>query len=215
MEKVTLHLVGGWAYPVASLEPLARALSNNFDVILHPFTVNLERITPPTAPWWLAGWSLGGMLAMNSIINKSLRPAGLILVSSTARFCVTGDYPHGVPRANLRSMIRGLSRDRDKVLEQFYAMAGEAADCTFSKEELLAGLHQLDELDLRDRLKEIDVPTLILHGGADQIIPYNAAEYLAANIPSSRLIIRPGASHALPLNETDWLAREIYSYTSF
>ncbi len=209
MEKVELHLIGGWAYPVDALQPLADALAPVCDVRLHPFNANLAQTIAPRSPWWLAGWSLGGMQAMNAILDKSLRPDGLILISSTARFSATHGYPHGLPRAHLRSMMRGLPVHREQVLEQFYALAGEAAACPFSTEQLLTGLRQLDELDVRDRLKEIDMPTRILHGSDDQIIPASAAHYLAANIPSSRLVILTEANHALPLQKIDWLAEEI------
>lgn len=209
MARVMMHLISGWAYPATTLDPLVKALEPSITITPHPFTVNLEQIAAPAGPWWLAGWSLGGMRAMQAVLEKKLAPTGLILINSTARFCATADYPHGVPRANLRAMMRGLVRARENVLASFYEQAGEAAACDFTTDELARGLEWLDTLDLRDRLQEIEIPVLILHGATDRIIPVSAAEYLANRIKSSRLIVHPHAGHALPLHHPDWVALNV------
>jgi non-heme chloroperoxidase len=46
-------------------------------------------------------------------------------------------------------------------------------------------------------LKKIDVPTLILHGGADQIVPIGNAYRSSKLIPNATLKQYPGAPHAL------------------
>ena len=48
---------------------------------------------------------------------------------------------------------------------------------------------------MRDRLGEIDVPTLVLVGEHDEETPLSYAEALAAGIPGARLQIIPGAGH--------------------
>jgi non-heme chloroperoxidase len=54
------------------------------------------------------------------------------------------------------------------------------------------------ETDFTEDLKKIDVPTLILHGDDDQIVPINDSALLsAALVKGSTLKIYPGASHGL------------------
>ncbi|KAA1002482.1 alpha/beta hydrolase [Paraburkholderia panacisoli] len=54
------------------------------------------------------------------------------------------------------------------------------------------------ETDFTDDLKKIDVPTLIIHGDDDQIVPIDAAGRASARlIKNSRLIVYPGAPHGL------------------
>ena len=54
------------------------------------------------------------------------------------------------------------------------------------------------ETDFTDDLKKIDVPTLILHGDDDQIVPINDAALLsAALVKGSTLKVYPGAPHGL------------------
>ncbi|MDR9857019.1 alpha/beta hydrolase [Paenibacillus sp. VCA1] len=52
------------------------------------------------------------------------------------------------------------------------------------------------------RTGEIDVPTLIIHGTEDPIIPYPHAVHLAEAIPGAKLITLSGAGHEL--HEEDW-----------
>ncbi len=53
--------------------------------------------------------------------------------------------------------------------------------------------------DVTDRLKEIKVPTLVIHGDADAAIRLSLAETLAREIPDAELLVVPGAGHAANL----------------
>ncbi|MEZ0297667.1 MAG: alpha/beta fold hydrolase [Candidatus Methylacidiphilales bacterium] len=55
------------------------------------------------------------------------------------------------------------------------------------------------ETDFTEDLKKIDVPTLILHGDDDQIVPIGASAKISATlVKGSILKIYPGGAHALP-----------------
>ena len=54
------------------------------------------------------------------------------------------------------------------------------------------------ETDFTDDLKKLDVPTLIMHGDDDQIVPIDASARPASKIvKGSTLKIYPGAPHGL------------------
>jgi non-heme chloroperoxidase len=54
------------------------------------------------------------------------------------------------------------------------------------------------ETDLTEDLKAVDVPTLVLHGDDDQIVPIGAAALMSSKIlPNARLKVYPGAPHGL------------------
>lgn len=68
------------------------------------------------------------------------------------------------------------------------------------------------ETDFTEDLKKFDVPTLIIHGDDDQIVPIGTSAMLSAKlVESATLKIYPGGSHSLgdtskdQLN-ADWLA---------
>ena len=58
------------------------------------------------------------------------------------------------------------------------------------------------EIDVRDVLPAIRVPTLILHGTDDTVVPIEGARYMADRIPGARLVEVPGAGH-LAVGEAD------------
>jgi non-heme chloroperoxidase len=54
------------------------------------------------------------------------------------------------------------------------------------------------ETDFTEDLKKFDVPTLIMHGDADQVVPIGASAHMAAKlVKNSELKIYPGAPHGL------------------
>jgi non-heme chloroperoxidase len=53
------------------------------------------------------------------------------------------------------------------------------------------------ETDMSEDLKKIDVPTLILHGDVDQIVPIGNAYRSSKLVPNATLKVYPGAPHAI------------------
>jgi non-heme chloroperoxidase len=69
------------------------------------------------------------------------------------------------------------------------------------------------ETDLTEDLKKIDVPTLIVHGDDDQIVPIGASALLAAKIVKrARLKIYEGAGHGLPTTLKDRLNTDLLEF---
>ena len=67
--------------------------------------------------------------------------------------------------------------------------------------------------DFRDDLKKFDVPTLVIHGGDDQIVPIDAAAKASAKlIPNARLIVYPGAPHGLADTHKDRLNQDLLDF---
>jgi non-heme chloroperoxidase len=71
------------------------------------------------------------------------------------------------------------------------------------------------ETDFTEDLKKFDIPTLILHGGDDQIVPIDASAQLAAKlIKHSSLKIYPGGSHALGDTSREQLNRDLLEFVN-
>jgi fermentation-respiration switch protein FrsA (DUF1100 family) len=49
-----------------------------------------------------------------------------------------------------------------------------------------------------ERLRRIRVPTLVIHGADDPLVPVAAGKHTAQNIPGAKLEIVPGMGHDLP-----------------
>lgn len=67
--------------------------------------------------------------------------------------------------------------------------------------------------DFRADLKKFDVPTLIVHGDDDQIVPIdNAGRSAAKLVPGAKLLVYPGAPHGLADTHKDRLNQDLLSF---
>jgi len=67
-------------------------------------------------------------------------------------------------------------------------------------------------VDVRDRLGEVRVPTLIIHGSQDRIVPLAASQDMATTIPNSRLVVIDGAGHVPTMTHPARVAEAINSF---
>jgi pimeloyl-[acyl-carrier protein] methyl ester esterase len=165
----------------------------------------LEKI--PLAHAVVVGWSLGGMLLLETLVEHQAKPAGLILVGVPAAFCQRQDHYWGQPPAVVRAMRRALKHVARQVLEDFAARCLAPEETVFKDEvttlfqsdmaedHLAAGLDYLLTADLRSRLPQLAAKPVIVQGEADNIVPPEQARYLNEHLPGSRLISLPGAGH--------------------
>jgi pimeloyl-ACP methyl ester carboxylesterase len=65
------------------------------------------------------------------------------------------------------------------------------------------------DLDLRPRLEEVTVRTIVLHGAEDHLFPILAAHSLASGLANAELRIVAGAAHVLPLTHGDEVVRAV------
>ena len=74
-------------------------------------------------------------------------------------------------------------------------------------------IHEFSEVDYTEDLKKIDVPTLIIHGDDDQIVPIDAAGRMSAKIiKDATLKVYPGAPHGLAVTHQDQLNADLLAF---
>ena len=66
--------------------------------------------------------------------------------------------------------------------------------------------------DATARLGEIRVPTLVLTGDADVLVPPENSEMIAASIPGARHVVIHGAGHCFPLERFEETEREVAGF---
>jgi non-heme chloroperoxidase len=67
--------------------------------------------------------------------------------------------------------------------------------------------------DFREDLKKFDVPTLVVHGDDDQIVPFDiSGKAAAAQIKEARLIVYPGAPHGLTETHKDRFNQDLLTF---
>jgi non-heme chloroperoxidase len=69
------------------------------------------------------------------------------------------------------------------------------------------------ETDFTEDLKKIDVPTLVMHGDDDQIVPIGASAMLSSKlIKGATLKIYPGHSHGMCTINKDEINRDLLAF---
>jgi pimeloyl-[acyl-carrier protein] methyl ester esterase len=185
----------------------------------------MARIAPGSA---LLGWSLGGLVALEAALEMPQRMRGLILANSTPRFVATDDWSCAMPPETLEEFADGLATDYQETLRRFLSLqvrGDESAraslrqlrDSLFTHGEpdtasLATGLEILKDSDLRLKLRDVSIPTLVLAGGYDRLTPADASEYMAERIPGARLEVFPKSAHAPFLSHGDAFAAAILRF---
>ncbi len=158
----------------------------------------------------IVGWSFGGAVALRHALDAATPPSGLALVGAAVPRMVSGpDWPRGLAPEDAGAAIdRELSVEwpsaRRAVFERMFAEPAndETLDWLWSASiktppwVAAACRRTLYGADFRDELGRLEVPTLIVHGDADPIIPLASAEAAHERIPASRLVALEGCGHA-------------------
>jgi non-heme chloroperoxidase len=166
------------------------------------------------------GHSTGGGEVAAYVARHGLpqgRVAKAVLVSAVPPIMVkTERYPGGLPIEVFDGLRAALAADRasfyrDLPAGPFYGFNRDGAEVKpavvdnwwrqgmmGSAQAHYEGIKAFSETDQTDDLRAITVPTLVLHGDDDQIVPYQNAGVLSADLlPDATLKIYPGYSHGM------------------
>jgi non-heme chloroperoxidase len=76
-----------------------------------------------------------------------------------------------------------------------------------------ASIKAFSETDFTEDLKKMDVPTLILHGEDDQIVPvHDSARKSAKLVPNGQEIYYPGAPHGMTATHEDKVNADLLAF---
>jgi pimeloyl-ACP methyl ester carboxylesterase len=154
------------------------------------------------------GVSEGASLAILFAATYPERTAALVVRGGVARTLWAPDYPWGVteeayrarierelriygPRPQALEAVRTLGHFDDDEAAQFLDYLRYGA----SPGMLEALLRMNRDIDIRHVLGAVRVPTLVLHGAVDAIVPRGATEFIAQQIPGAQLQVVEGAGH--------------------
>jgi non-heme chloroperoxidase len=78
---------------------------------------------------------------------------------------------------------------------------------------LIDCIKEFSEVDYTEDLKKIDVPTLIVHGDDDQIVPIGAAAMRSSKlVPNATLKVYPGAPHGIAQTHQDAFNKDLLAF---
>jgi non-heme chloroperoxidase len=138
--------------------------------------------------------------------------------------------PGGLPIAVFDGLRAGVQADRSQFWTDlslpFYgynrpdANVSEGVRRSFWLQSMMAGfpasyfcIKAFSETDLTDDLRKIDVPTLILHGDDDQIVPIADSALLSAKIvKNAKLVVVKGGPHGMCTTMKDRINEELLTF---
>ena len=176
----------------------------------------------------MGGFSMGGAIAIRYVANdKGVHVSKLALFGAAApSWTQHKDFPYNLPKSAVDDLIKLNYRDRPKLLSDF-AKIFSATETSLnegigiwlngiglsaSSHAMAQCLIALRDTDLRDDLKKIDIPTIIMHGKKDKICSFDLAEQMKAGISNSHIIAFEHSGHSLFLEETEKFNTELIKF---
>ncbi len=173
----------------------------------------------------------GGEVARYIGRHGSRRVAKAVLIGAIPPLMLkTPPNPGGLPIEAFDQLRAAVQADRSQFFKDlslpFYgynrpgAKVSEGVRSAFWLQGMMAGfpaayfcIKAFSETDLTADLKKIDVPTLILHGDDDQVVPIGAAAMLSSKlVKNAALKIYPGAPHGMCTTLKDQVNADLLSF---
>ncbi|RPH26880.1 alpha/beta hydrolase [Buttiauxella warmboldiae] len=173
----------------------------------------------------------GGEVARYIGRHGTSRVAKAVLISAVSPIMVKTDFnPNGVPVKvfdGIREGVRANRADFFKALTlPFYGYNREGASISegiresFVEQGMQGGIKALydcikafSETDLREDLKKMTLPTLVIHGDDDQIVPFETCgKVTAATLPDATFKVYAGGSHGICTTEKDRVNADLLAF---
>jgi len=163
-------------------------------------------------PFVLVGHSMGGAVVLELALRAPAGLKGIVVVGIGAKLGVT------------RAIFQMLSEDPEAFFQSIDQFAFSSAAPKALRERFISVTRQCvpsvifndfkacDHFDIRNRLSEIKLPTLVICGNEDQLTPAKYSRYLHENIAASLLVLVPQAGHMVMAEQPDLFNRAIASF---
>jgi non-heme chloroperoxidase len=180
----------------------------------------------------LVGHSTGGGEITHYIgRHGTARVAKAVLIGAVPPLMLkTEANPGGLPVEVFDGIRKGTYDNRAQFFKDlpmpFYgynrdgAKVSEGVRDSFWLQGMMGGLkgqydciREFSEVDYTEDLKKFDIPTLIIHGDDDQIVPIGAAAHMSSKIvKGATLKVYPGAPHGLATTHQDQLNADLLAF---
>jgi len=202
----------------------------DYDTFAHDLKVLMDSLDLRDAV--LVGYSMGGGEVVRYLSRYgSDRVSKIVLVSSVTPYLLkTPGNPNGVDESVFADMIAGIKKDRIDFLNDFGKMFFgvnllnhpvsdpllhyylELASVALPRATMQCVL-AFGHTDFRTDVQGISIPTLVIHGDADKIVPIEVSSALVAKtIPGAVYKVYEGAPHGLFYTHREQLNADLVAF---
>jgi len=177
-------------------------------------------------PMHVIGWSMGGFIALELTLKHSSLVEKLILVATSA-----GGATHVPPSPEIGALLTPTENENiEKRVRRIYPlitapgyMQSHPQDLDLVVQYAKANLMTLACYQrqfsavmtwggVSKRLNQIIVPTLVVHGDTDPLVPYQNGQYLSSHIRGAKLLIYPYVGHLIPIEAPEPFNRDVMDF---
>lgn len=175
-----------------------RAWLEHWDDLLDDLAVVVGDRVPAERPFVIYGHSMGGLVALGYALSDRRRPDRLVLSAPSIDAAVPALKRAAArvlarvsPRIAIRNDITGEQLAGDPVVGEAYF----ADPLVLTRTTARLGLEFLRAMHAaRSALPQLSIPTLVVHGGADTLVPPGVSAPLG-ELPCVQRIVLPGLRH--------------------
>ncbi len=199
----------------------------NYDVFADDIKVVLDKLKIENAT--IGGFSMGGATVIHYVAKYNTAHVSKLALFGAAAPIWTkrADFNYGLwTKEDVDGLIKLNNTNRPQLFANFGTIfpanetsvsAGHGAwlgtiQAQASPYAMAQGLKTLRDSDLREDLKKITIPTLILHGKLDKICSYDLAEQMHKGIKNSTLVPFENSGHALFVEEIEKFNTELEKF---
>ncbi|MBL7637418.1 alpha/beta fold hydrolase [Atlantibacter hermannii] len=175
----------------------------------------------------------GGEVARYIGRHGTSRVAKAVLIGAVTPIMINTDFnPNGVPKSVFDGIRDGVINDRAAFFKEltlaFYgynrdgAQVSEEVRNSFVRQGMQGSIKALydcikafSETDLREDLRKMTIPTLVIHGDDDQIVPFETCGKVAAELlPDATLKVYEGGSHGICTTHKQQINQDLLEFIS-
>ncbi|MFO7878303.1 MAG: 3-oxoadipate enol-lactonase [Desulfovermiculus sp.] len=168
---------------------------------------------------FFCGLSKGGMVGQMLGVSHPERILALVLCSTSAHIGMPETWNERIKAVQ----EHGMQAVADATIDRWFTPAGQKRlpkriesvrrmVLNTPVQGFCASCEAIRDMDLRESISAITLPTLVMVGEHDQGTPVSHAEFIHKQIPSSELQIIPGAAHMIGIEQADAFNRRLVDF---